>query len=926
MAWVRTTTARAWHAVRALSPATVLAIGWTVFLVYAFPGQTTWDSASTLIEARTGTYTDNHPPAMTTLWFWAEAVLAGTFGMLVIQSTTLLLGLYLVFRRTFEPRAAAWAAVGVLVFPPVLMPMAFIWHESAMAGFMMLGIGGFVAARPSLRIVGLLAMFGACAVRHDAWIAALPPFLLLFRWGAEAGWLRRLLVAAVAWLLVTLAALGVNRALTDVPKHKWHGTVALHDIVGTLAFVDREVPDAELLELFDGTGLRTPRDVHAAARRAYTPRDAGRATSHPQLAMWHVPEFGLEAMPATVRDGIERARAHLVSTHRGAYLRHRLAVAGQLLGFGSDRSTLAAPGRDFNDPELMRWMGLATGWSQVQLTATSGVSTLARETPLFLPWIYLVLALVSVPLTRRHRDAAALLASGLCLVASLVLTAPGRDYRFVHWLVLCTCVAIVILIARRRTGAVLVEPAPMEAPPLRAWARGVPDRVGRWMAGLSPIAILGIGLLGIVLYAFPGYMSFDSVYQLLEARSGVYSDGHPPAMAVLWKGVDFVIAGPFGILIIQNVTFLAGAFLILRQRIAARAAAVGATLLLWFPVSSATMGVIWKDSMMTGLLMLGTGLLLSPRRGVRLLALVVLTLATAMRHNALAMTFPIVILLFVWNPDHRWWKRYAISIVAWIGITAAAQLGTRALTTVHWHMWHQSLALLDMVGTLRYAGDVPDAELRETLAGTPLRSMHDIQLTARTPVPSDVSIVNELWTITRTVFGPPKDAEQRAAVARAWKDILRRHPGAYLTYRWQVFLQLIQLTEVEKGSPIYQFFMDVQDPYGSAAKMRHSAVPARFQGNLRELMRWFGETPLFTVYLYLFLALALLPFAVRDRETLAILLSALSSEAALFFLTPTTDLRYSFWMLLTTTLAVAMLIARRAQPAQGLRAITTNSL
>jgi hypothetical protein len=41
------------------------------------------------------------------------------------------------------------------------------------------------------------------------------------------------------------------------------------------------------------------------------------------------------------------------------------------------------------------------------------------------------------------------LLSGIGLEASLFLLAASPDYRYSHWLVVCTCIAIVMLVARR---------------------------------------------------------------------------------------------------------------------------------------------------------------------------------------------------------------------------------------------------------------------------------------------------------------------------------------------------------------------------------------------------------------------------------------------------------------------------------------------
>src|SRR5213075_2476892 len=146
-------------------------------------------------------------------------------------------------------------------------------------------------------------------------------------------------------------------------------------------------------------------------------------------------------------------------------------------------------------------------------------------------------------------------------------------------------------------------------------------RLGRRTRGLSPRAILGLGWLVMMLYAYPGYMSFDSIWQLSEARSGVLGDAHPPAMSALWGAIDSVIPGPFGMLVIQTVCFLCGAYLVLRRVMAPRAAAVCACVLMLLPPVAAVMGVIWKDGQMAGYLLVGLGLVASPRRGVRLVAL-----------------------------------------------------------------------------------------------------------------------------------------------------------------------------------------------------------------------------------------------------------------------------------------------------------------
>ncbi len=455
---------------------------------------------------------------------------------------------------------------------------------------------------------------------------------------------------------------------------------------------------------------------------------------------------------------------------------------------------------------------------------------------------------------------------------------------------------------------------------------GTARRLARSARSARPGLILVLGWLGFMLYAYPGYMSYDSAVQLLEARSGEYTGAHPPTMSALWAITDSVIAGPLGMLLVQSICFLAGAFLLLRRFMSARRAAACATLVLWFPPVSAVLAVIWKDSQMVAYLALGAALLLSPRRGVRIVGLALLSLATAMRYNALAITLPLVVMLFAWSPAHRWWLRYPIALGCWLLVTFTASFANNRLTAdgQHVELWHDSLALFDLTGTLRYAPDLVDDELRRELAGTPLLSTTDIQVRARASYPAE-SVIEErrmkfgsgayvpaLWITTDHVFSVPTIDAQRAAIARAWRSMVLAHPTAYLEHRWHVFRERVHLGDDEIPSGAYIWFNDILDPMVSAGKLGHNAAPSGIQLGLRKAMLWLGSTWLFRPWIYLALSLVFVGLCRRDRTLLALVLSGIANEAALFVLAPTIDYRYSVWLVIATVVVTLALIATRA--------------
>jgi len=428
---------------------------------------------------------------------------------------------------------------------------------------------------------------------------------------------------------------------------------------------------------------------------------------------------------------------------------------------------------------------------------------------------------------------------------------------------------------------------------------------------LHPWIIVALGWLAFASYAYPGLMTKDSFDQLAEARSGVLSDAHPPMMAFIWRVLDYFVAGPFPFILLQTGLFIAGAYLLFRRVLTARRAAIAAGALLWFPPVGAVMAVAWKDCIMAGFLVLGIALLFDERRWVRVLALLPLMLATAVRYNAFAATLPPIVLLFKWR-DLAGWRRYALSSAVWLATTLAAFGTSSAITDRPTHLWHSSLAVQDIVGTLHFTDkDITDSSLRRAFAGMPLRQQYGLHLWARQFYQPDslLHIVigpQALFDLSLEQSAPP---EQRAAIERAWKTIVFGRFFAYLRHRYEVMRATVGFTG-ETWNRKMIITHDFQDPKA----LRDAGIPtaySTFQEVVGDIYEWVSETPLFKPYVYLLVAILLLGAARRQRDMLALLLSGLVLEASLFFLSPSADYRYSHWLVVTTCIAIVTLIARR---------------
>ncbi|HEX4419771.1 MAG TPA: hypothetical protein VH165_17780 [Kofleriaceae bacterium] len=436
---------------------------------------------------------------------------------------------------------------------------------------------------------------------------------------------------------------------------------------------------------------------------------------------------------------------------------------------------------------------------------------------------------------------------------------------------------------------------------LRAAAR----RGGRAVRDASPRTILLIGFAVFVMYAFPGYMSNDSCDQLLDARGHAFSDAHPPVMAAEWLILDAIIAGPILMLLVQGVLFLGGLHGVLRRVMAPRAAALTAVLVLLFPPVLTTMAVIWKDSQMAAYLVAGAALLLSPRRGIRVLGLGVTALGCAFRHNAFAAAVPLIGLLFVWRPGARWWKRYLISSAAGLLVFGGAS-GLNTVLTVHHVAVVDSLALADIAGVLNYTRDRSDDDLREVLRGVPISEQTHIQAHTRELFSPRSAMA--LFYGDRPVFALPQP-QHHEAIVRAWRELVFGDPRAYFAYRGTGFQELLGMSDTDLWLPVWGQFLGYPE---LRTLVHHNAALSEFQSAALPAMLWTAfDIALFRPYIYALLALLLLVTCCRDRLSLGLLGSGLLYELSFFPAANTVDFRYSHWMIACTCLATVVLFGQR---------------
>ncbi len=425
----------------------------------------------------------------------------------------------------------------------------------------------------------------------------------------------------------------------------------------------------------------------------------------------------------------------------------------------------------------------------------------------------------------------------------------------------------------------------------------------RALRDLPPRRTLLLGFAVLVVYGFPGYMSTDSVNQLIEARAGVLSSAHPPIMAKEWRFLDAIVAGPLLMLLAQGALFLGGLYRIFVRFVTPERAAWIACAILVYPPVLTTMAVIWKDSQMAAWLVAGIAALLDERLRVRILGLVLLIVACAFRHNAFAAVVPLVFFVFEWRNPVSWLRRITImgglsiaSVLLAIGITRALAVDSVRLTPV----------IADVSGMIGFTRPRTDEDLRELLRGTNLFAQTDIQERA-----GRLYRLGGPYRLTQgedRLFDHPHTEEHWASLGRAWKELFFADPGAYFASHWFLYQRLLGIIEPARATVWDGFLEDGEQRYS----VMHDARQGRIQRWIKTVCAFLAdETPLFRPWIYAAIALLLLVTSCRSRIGWAVLTSGILYELTFFVANADPDYRYSHWMVTSTCIGAAIVFLQR---------------
>ncbi len=430
-------------------------------------------------------------------------------------------------------------------------------------------------------------------------------------------------------------------------------------------------------------------------------------------------------------------------------------------------------------------------------------------------------------------------------------------------------------------------------------------------------AILVAGFAGMLAANLPGHLSYDSILQLLEGRTGRYANWHPAVMSWMLGVSDSILAGA-GIYVVAVSALAFGSligFLWLKPRVS------------WWAVPSALVicalpqlflyqGIVWKDVLFANACLAAFAAMAAAARtwdsrvrryGWLAASALLFSLVILSRQNGFVVSIIAVLALAVISGRAQGWRKaatvtaaFAAAVLLLAGSFSFA-LQTRSSDSTSATRQIEYLQLYDIAGMLQRDPGlmIPKAQEAPGL----MQFMQTRAAALYAPLSQDALIDNEQFlTLSNGKAG---------AVGKIWRATVFSNPLAYLKVRLKDF-EWVALSLHPKEC--VAFVVGVNGEPDILAQLK---LARRYSWRDSWLDRGYGRkllgTPLFSHPLFAAGGFACLLLLIRRREPadfaiMGLLLGAFAYCLSYYFLSVACDYRYLYALDLSVIAAGLYLI------------------
>jgi hypothetical protein len=426
-----------------------------------------------------------------------------------------------------------------------------------------------------------------------------------------------------------------------------------------------------------------------------------------------------------------------------------------------------------------------------------------------------------------------------------------------------------------------------------------------------------LACIALTIFIFqPGYLNADAVDQLGQARSGQYSDWHPPVMSWVWSLLDKIAPGALGMFILQVILFWGGLGLLAAFITPKPLKQILIVLIGFYPPLFMLLSAVIKDILMAASFLIGFAILLWAGRQRSLplffLSLFLIMFGMLTRHNAILIAAPLFLYAGFIFLDLKPIKIVPLSPL-WLGLTIGAFFF--ALAFLLGRAWSGSITRIEsypiqqiMVHdltaiTLRLKTDF----LPDYLADSEQPSMGDLRR-----IYNIRSLKNLYYPdFTPIHFRVLNEPELVSDLTSTWFHVVREHPRAYLEHRWKVLMAIMSIS-VPKSCGPYYYEKTIYKPKGYYGESGGYYSDTPIVDRLFSQMELLRNSILYQNWLYVLFSTLIVFFSLfgilsktqysKNLYYIAFVLGggALLYAAANLFVGVSCDFRYFYWNAVTS--------------------------
>jgi hypothetical protein len=443
------------------------------------------------------------------------------------------------------------------------------------------------------------------------------------------------------------------------------------------------------------------------------------------------------------------------------------------------------------------------------------------------------------------------------------------------------------------------------------------------------LGVLALGFVAVLVCNLPGHLSYDSVVQLHDGRTGRYNTWHPPIMAWVLGLCDAILPGS-ALFVVLDAALLFGALAALtaREERVSWAAPILAIALMLSPLVLIYQGIVWKDVFFADGAVAGfTCLSLADRAvgrrsgiGLVVTGFLLFALAALIRQNGLIAALAGAAALVWMTVRHDGWRALprglgvalsALVCVAVLLVITSKVLDTRRIDEPGAAAQFQALQAYDLVGAVAHDPRMDLSLLtRPGLGGSQGLERRVRWAAAKVYTPQRVDTLATDPGLNQAMEAAPK------AVSAQWRAILAHDFQAYGRHRWDVFYWTIATPDLARCLPV---FVGQEGPPGLLRTLGMIDQVRPQDLAMEAYAVHFYGTPVYSHLVYGLIALACAVFLLisgraGDAAIGFMLLGALGFTASFFVLSFACDYRYLYALDLSAMVALFYLALRLRPP------------